>query len=137
MRASGQPTLPVVGLQQLNDFAESYSAANLDLKVANTRRSQLAQTRGRKVSAALARGGRRSPGTAAPHTKRPGLAAAPPPSVVAPPPSVATPPPSPERPRAVVLLPCRHLSLCTLCAAGVTVCPMCRGAVEQAMVVFV
>ena len=71
MRASGQPTLPVVGLQQLNDFAESYSAANLDLEVANTRRSQLAQTRGRKVSAALARGGRRSPGTAAPHTKRP------------------------------------------------------------------
>ena len=61
MRASGQPTLPVVGLQQLNDFAESYSAANLDLEVANTRRSQLAQTRGRKVSAALARGGRRSP----------------------------------------------------------------------------
>ena len=43
MRASGQPTLPVVGLQQLNDFAESYSAANLDLKVANTRRSQLAK----------------------------------------------------------------------------------------------
>ena len=73
MRASGQPTLPVVGLQQLNDFAESYSAVNLDLKVANTRRSQLAQTRGRKVSAALARGGRRSPGTAAPHTKRTGL----------------------------------------------------------------
>ena len=71
MRASGQPTLPVVGLQQLNDFAVSYSAVNLDLKVANTRRSQLAQTRGRKVSAALARGGRRSPGTAAPHTKRP------------------------------------------------------------------
>ena len=43
MRASGQPTLPVVGLQQLNDFAESYSAVNLDLKVANTRRSQLAK----------------------------------------------------------------------------------------------
>ena len=61
MRASGQPTLPVVGLQQLNDFAESYSAANLDLEVANTRRSQLAQTRGRTFSAALARGGRRSP----------------------------------------------------------------------------
>ena len=73
MRASGQPTLPVVGLQQLNDFSESYSAVNIDLKVTNTRRSQLAQTRGRKVSAALARGGRRSPGTAAPHTKRPGL----------------------------------------------------------------
>ena len=61
MRASGQPTLPVVGLQQLNDFAVSYSAVNLDLKVANTRRSQLAQTRGRTFSAALARGGRRSP----------------------------------------------------------------------------
>ena len=43
MRASGQPTLPVVGLQQLNDFAESYSAVNLDLKVANTRRSQLSK----------------------------------------------------------------------------------------------
>ena len=73
MRASGQPTLPVVGLQQLNDFAESYSAVNLDLKVANTRRSQLAQTRGRTFSAALARGGRRSPGTAAPYMKRTGL----------------------------------------------------------------
>ena len=45
----------------------------IDLKVTNTRRSQLAQTRGRKVSAALARGGRRSPGTAVPHTKRTGL----------------------------------------------------------------
>jgi len=70
----------------------------------------------------------------------------------APPPPVAAPPPSPvveegddgvscvmclERPRAVVLLPCRHLSLCTLCAAGVTVCPMCRGAVEDTMFVFV
>ena len=153
MRASGQPTLPVVGLQQLNDFAESYSAANLDLKVANTRRSQLAQTRGRKVSAALARGGRRSPGTAAPHTKRPGLAAAPPPSVAAPPPPVAAPPPSPvveeredddvscvvclARPREVVILPCRHLSLCAVCAAGVSMCPMCRGAVEETMLVFV
>ena len=51
----------MVGLQQLNDFAESYSVVNLDLKVANTRRSQLAQTRGRTFSAALARGGRRSP----------------------------------------------------------------------------
>ena len=40
-------------------------------------------------------------------------------------------------PRAVVLLPCRHLSLCALCAAGVSACPMCRGAVEETMVVFV
>ena len=41
------------------------------------------------------------------------------------------------RPRAVVLLPCRHLSLCALCAAGVSTCPMCRGAVEETMAVFV
>ena len=42
-----------------------------------------------------------------------------------------------ERPRAVVLLPCRHLSMCALCAAGVSTCPMCRSAVEESMVVFV
>ena len=42
-----------------------------------------------------------------------------------------------ERPRAVVLLPCRHLSMCALCAAGVSTCPMCRFAVEESMVVFV
>ena len=73
MRASGQPTLPVVGLQQLNDFAESYSAANLDLKVANTRRSQLSKL----VAESSAQRSREEddapPGTAAPHTKRTGL----------------------------------------------------------------
>ena len=42
-----------------------------------------------------------------------------------------------ERPRAVVLLPCRHLSMCALCAAGVSTCPICRSAVEESMVVFV
>ena len=77
----------------------------------------------------------------------------PPPSPPAAPPlPVAAPPPPPAaeegdddascvvclaRPRAVVLLPCRHLSLCALCAAGVSTCPMCRGAVEETMVVFV
>ena len=77
-----------------------------------------------------------------------------PPVPAAPQPAVAAPPPLPPhaaeegaddascvvclaRPRAVVLLPCRHLSLCALCAAGVSTCPMCRGAVEETMVVFV
>ena len=77
-----------------------------------------------------------------------------PPNPAAPQPAVAAPPPLPPpaaeegdddascvvclaRPRAVVLLPCRHLSLCALCAAGVSTCPMCRGAVEETMVVFV
>ena len=70
----------------------------------------------------------------------------------APPPPVAAPPPPPvieegdddvscvvclARPRAVVLLPCRHLSLCALCAADVPTCPMCRGAVADTMFVFV
>ena len=70
----------------------------------------------------------------------------------APPPPVAAPPPPPAveegdgdvscvvclaRQREVVLLPCRHLSLCARCAAGVSVCPMCRGAVEDTMLVFV
>ena len=41
------------------------------------------------------------------------------------------------RPRAVVILPCRHLSLCALCAADVPTCPMCRGVVEDTMHVFV
>ena len=69
-----------------------------------------------------------------------------------PPPPVAAPPSPPAaqeggddascvvclaRPRAVVLLPCRHLSLCEVCAAGVSMCPMCRGAVEETMLVFV
>ena len=39
--------------------------------------------------------------------------------------------------RAVVLLPCRHLSLCALCAADVPTCPLCRSTVEQTMAVFV
>jgi len=67
-------------------------------------------------------------------------------------PPVAAPPPPPTvqegdddvscvvclaRPRAVVILPCRHLSLCALCAADVPTCPMCRGAVEEKMGVFV
>ena len=80
-------------------------------------------------------------------------AARPVPSIpAAPPPPVAAPPPPPTvqegdddvscvvclaRPRAVVILPCRHLSLCALCAAGVPTCPMCRGAVEEKMGVFV
>ena len=77
----------------------------------------------------------------------PNPAAPPPPAVAAPPP---LPPPAAEegdddascvvclaRPRAVVLLPCRHLCMCALCAAGVSTCPMCRGAVEETMVVFV
>ena len=69
-----------------------------------------------------------------------------------PPPAGAAPPPPPAavegdddpscvvclaRPRAVVLLPCRHLSMCALCAAGVSACPLCRSAVEESMVVFV
>ena len=80
-------------------------------------------------------------------------AAQPVPSIpAAPPPPVAAPPPPPvieegdddvscvvclARPRAVVLLPCRHLSLCALCAADVPTCPMCRGAVADTMFVFV
>ena len=42
-----------------------------------------------------------------------------------------------ERPRCAVVLPCKHLSLCEACAAGLTSCPMCRGHVEEIMVVFV
>ena len=75
-----------------------------------------------------------------------------PPRPAPPLPAVAAPPPPPAvqegdddpscvvclaRPRAVVLLPCRHLSMCALCAADVPTCPMCRGAVEETMVVFV
>ena len=74
------------------------------------------------------------------------------PSAPAAPPQPAAPPPPPAvqegdddpscvvclaRPRAVVLLPCRHLSMCTLCAADVSACPMCRSTVEGSMVVFV
>jgi len=80
-------------------------------------------------------------------------AAQPVPSIpAAPQPPVAAPSPPPTvregdddvscvvclaRPRAVVLLPCRHLSLCALCAADVPTCPMCRGAVADTMFVFV
>jgi len=76
-----------------------------------------------------------------------------PPNPAAPPPQAAPPPLPPSaaeegdddascvvclaRPRAVVLLPCRHLSMCALCAADVPTCPLCRGAVEETMVVFV
>ena len=85
-----------------------------------------------------------APATPATHLV-PSISAAPPPPVAAPP-----PPPVIEegdddvscvvclaRPRAVVLLPCRHLSLCALCAADVPTCPMCRGAVADTMFVFV
>ena len=81
------------------------------------------------------------------------VAAVVPPVPAAPPPQAAPPPLPPPaaeegdddascvvclaRPREVVLLPCRHLSLCAVCAASVSVCPMCRGAVEDTMLVFV
>ena len=42
-----------------------------------------------------------------------------------------------ERPRCVVVLPCRHLSLCEACASGLASCPMCRGEVRDSLVVFV
>jgi hypothetical protein len=42
-----------------------------------------------------------------------------------------------ERPRTVVVLPCRHLSLCEMCAPALVECPMCRGAVSDTLVVFV
>ena len=42
-----------------------------------------------------------------------------------------------DRPRTIVVLPCRHLSMCEACAAGMALCPMCRGGVREAMPVFV
>ena len=42
-----------------------------------------------------------------------------------------------ERRRSVVVLPCRHLSLCEVCAPALVECPMCRGAVSDTLVVFV
>ena len=36
-------------------------------------------------------------------------------------------------PRTVVLLPCRHLSMCAVYAADVSMCPMCRSAVGEAI----
>ena len=38
-----------------------------------------------------------------------------------------------EHPRTVVLLPCRHLSMCAVCAADVSMCPMCRSAVGESI----
>ena len=32
-----------------------------------------------------------------------------------------------------MLLPCRHLSMCAVCAADVSMCPMCRSAVGESM----
>ena len=42
-----------------------------------------------------------------------------------------------ERPRSVVMMPCRHLCMCKLCAAGLSNCPICRGTVYDMLVVFV
>ena len=87
-----------------------------------------------------------APVTGVAHPSPSAPAAPPPPAGAAPPPP---PPPVVEepddascvvclaRPRAVVLLPCRHLCMCALCAADVPTCPMCRGAVEESMVVFI
>ena len=87
-----------------------------------------------------------APATGVAHPSPSAPAAPPPPAGAAPPPP---PPPAVQepddascvvclaRPRAVVLLPCRHLCMCALCAAGVPTCPMCRGAVEESMVVFI
>ena len=61
-----------------------------------------------------------------------------------PPPAAASPPPEVEEggsscvvclehPRTVVLLPCRHLSMCAVCAADVSMCPMCRSAVGESI----
>ena len=41
-----------------------------------------------------------------------------------------------ERPRSVVLLPCRHLGLCETCAPGLATCPLCRETVSGTLVVF-
>ena len=41
-----------------------------------------------------------------------------------------------ERPRSVVLLPCRHLGLCETCAPGLATCPLCRETVNRTLVVF-
>ena len=41
-----------------------------------------------------------------------------------------------ERPRSVVLLPCRHLGLCETCAPGLATCPLCREIVNGTLVVF-
>ena len=52
-----------------------------------------------------------------------------------PPPAAASPPPEVEEggSRTVVLLPCRHLSMCAVCAADVSMCPMCRSAVGESI----
>ena len=89
---------------------------------------------------------REAPATPAAQPVPSSPAAPPPPAAASPPP----PPPAAEegdddascvvclaRPRAVVLLPCRHLSMCALCAADVPTCPRCRSTVEESMAVFV
>ena len=40
-----------------------------------------------------------------------------------------------DKPRAVLILPCRHLSLCAACMQQVDRCPICRGAVEEEILV--
>ena len=41
-----------------------------------------------------------------------------------------------DQPVSVVLLPCRHHTLCKECANAVRRCPMCRSAITERMVVF-
>ena len=55
-----QKVLPVVGATELKRFAESYSAVNLDLKVANTRWSQLWPNSWPKVQPSAQRSARRT-----------------------------------------------------------------------------
>ena len=43
-----------------------------------------------------------------------------------------------ELPKAVVLMPCRHMCLCETCGhmEKITVCPMCRKQISQRISVF-
>ena len=42
-----------------------------------------------------------------------------------------------EKPKSVVMFPCKHLSTCTNCAAMIDECPMCRAPIENRLEVFV